>query len=547
MPVDRRDRHRQAGGEDGGRRPISPGCSPATATSWSSRWGAGGPPEPELIERPPERRGARRALPLGPPRRLRPSRDRRRRPACRRSAAAVPAGASPGGRSSRTSATARGSRPTAAPDIVVFDGSGTAIPPVAADRRVLVVGPGHDLDAPFDLYRRLVSDLVVSVGCEVGGRDPGALRLRPLGPLEGRVAVFAAGPAETGAPRRRRRPRLAEPRRPRRAARGARDARRRHLSDRAQGRRDRPRRRARARPRPPGRARRERRRRAGARRGAARARPGGGDRLMQPHYRDPLPLGDPDGLPYSKGMMARALVSAGVGIESAYVIATRLELDLIATGAQAVELERLEETAARGARRGRGASASCSASAGSRRCEALDVPIVLLVGGATGTGKSTVATEAAHRLGITRVTSTDFIRQTIRAYFPPSRCRRCTPRASRQAARSERRGGLPRADPPRARRRRGVDRARADRGLVDGDRGRPPRAGDGSPPRSRGRCSSTRCFTCREHRGAPRATSSIRDSATGGTRALDKYIDGLDEIRVLQELIVERAERTAFR
>ena len=47
----------------------------------------------------------------------------------------------------------------------------------------------------------------------------------------------------------------------------------------------------------------------------------------------------------------------------------------------------------------------------------LDLPIILLVGGATGTGKSTVATDVAYRLGITRVTSTDFVRQTMRAFF----------------------------------------------------------------------------------------------------------------------------------
>jgi 2-phosphoglycerate kinase len=44
-------------------------------------------------------------------------------------------------------------------------------------------------------------------------------------------------------------------------------------------------------------------------------------------------------------------------------------------------------------------------------------PLVIVIGGATGTGKSTVATEAAHRLGITRLTSTDSIRQTMRAFF----------------------------------------------------------------------------------------------------------------------------------
>ncbi len=55
-----------------------------------------------------------------------------------------------------------------------------------------------------------------------------------------------------------------------------------------------------------------------------------------------------------------------------------------------------------------------------RRYQALqetEVPLILLVGGATGTGKSTITTEVAHRLGITRVTSTDFVRQTMRAFF----------------------------------------------------------------------------------------------------------------------------------
>jgi 2-phosphoglycerate kinase len=49
--------------------------------------------------------------------------------------------------------------------------------------------------------------------------------------------------------------------------------------------------------------------------------------------------------------------------------------------------------------------------------QTLDVPIIVLIGGSTGTGKSTVAAEVAHRLGITRVASTDFIRQTMRAFF----------------------------------------------------------------------------------------------------------------------------------
>src|SRR5436190_13343399 len=95
------------------------------------------------------------------------------------------------------------------PDVVVFDGSGAAIPPVETDARILVSGMGHDPTAYLNAYRVLVSDLVVLVG----GGDAGAirelkdihvltadLRLRPVAPLNGRrVAVFTTGPAVTDA------------------------------------------------------------------------------------------------------------------------------------------------------------------------------------------------------------------------------------------------------------------------------------------------------------------------------------------------------------
>jgi len=84
------------------------------------------------------------------------------------------------------------------PDVVVFDSSGTAIPPVEVDRRLLVVGADEDLGAGFDLYRRLIADLVVCVGGERPGAFPAATRLRALEQLTGRVAVFTAGDAQVG-------------------------------------------------------------------------------------------------------------------------------------------------------------------------------------------------------------------------------------------------------------------------------------------------------------------------------------------------------------
>jgi 2-phosphoglycerate kinase len=133
---------------------------------------------------------------------------------------------------------------------------------------------------------------------------------------------------------------------------------------------------------------------------------------------DPFPFAGEDGLPYSKGLMARALIATGVARMRAYELALRVETDLRARGASNVELERLHELAVEvlGEEEGSQAMARLRRY---RALQAIDLPILVLVGGGTGTGKSTVATEVAQRLGITRVTSTDFVRQTMRAFFSP--------------------------------------------------------------------------------------------------------------------------------
>jgi 2-phosphoglycerate kinase len=52
-----------------------------------------------------------------------------------------------------------------------------------------------------------------------------------------------------------------------------------------------------------------------------------------------------------------------------------------------------------------------------REISLLDTPLVIMIGGATGVGKSTIATQLAVRLGIVRVVATDAIREVMRALF----------------------------------------------------------------------------------------------------------------------------------
>jgi 2-phosphoglycerate kinase len=254
-------------------------------------------------------------------------------------------------------------------------------------------------------------------------------------------------------------------------------------------------------------------------------------------FGDPLPLGEPGGLPYSKGLMARALVAAGVPIEPAYLLAQRLEVDLAERDARAVTLERLDELAAAVLGDFEGPQV-VSRLRRFAALQSLDVPILLLVGGATGTGKSSVATEVAHRLGITRVTSTDFIRETMRAFFSP----RSMPSVHHSSF-----AGDPLLETFVSQTRNvvvGVEAA-IERSMTEGWSmvlegvhlvpGLVPSEIEGALV--------VHCVLAVGDERVHRTNFRVRDAVTGGMRSMDRYVDRLGDIRTIQEFLVDCADR----
>lgn len=122
------------------------------------------------------------------------------------------------------------------------------------------------------------------------------------------------------------------------------------------------------------------------------------------------------GLPYSKGMTASQLMVTGIGPARAYAVANKVEQELRALGMQSVPTEHLRELTLDVLRREAG-DEFAEAFLKWQSVAELDIPLIILIGGATGVGKSTVATQLATRLGITRVVSTDAVREVLRSAF----------------------------------------------------------------------------------------------------------------------------------
>jgi len=122
------------------------------------------------------------------------------------------------------------------------------------------------------------------------------------------------------------------------------------------------------------------------------------------------------GLPYSKGLWASELMVTGLSPYRAYQVAEQVEQRLIERNVVSVTTDELDDLTID----------VLSDLAGERyatnwlkwrEISMLDAPLVIMIGGATGVGKSTIATQLAVRLGIVRVVATDAIREVMRALF----------------------------------------------------------------------------------------------------------------------------------
>ncbi len=122
------------------------------------------------------------------------------------------------------------------------------------------------------------------------------------------------------------------------------------------------------------------------------------------------------GLPFSKGLLAASFMSTGLPPSHAYAIAQAIQDELRERGELDISSRRLREIAAEYLKR-MVSEEYADRYIKMRNLSALDRPLIILIGGTTGVGKSTIATEVAHRLGITRISSTDSVREVMRGIF----------------------------------------------------------------------------------------------------------------------------------
>ncbi len=122
--------------------------------------------------------------------------------------------------------------------------------------------------------------------------------------------------------------------------------------------------------------------------------------------------------PFSVGVLAHSLETCAIPPEIAMQGARKVMANLVKTDHREIDHKALRRVIYRCLHE------HCSEEAADRylswrRFENSGTPLIILIGGTTGSGKSTVSSELAYRLDISRHQSTDMMREIIRSYLSP--------------------------------------------------------------------------------------------------------------------------------
>ncbi len=121
--------------------------------------------------------------------------------------------------------------------------------------------------------------------------------------------------------------------------------------------------------------------------------------------------------PFSKGILARSIAPTGLSIDTIYEIVREINRELIEEQEEAVN-PRMSSNKVIRKLRDRGYENEDIYYRVSRKVAQIKKPIIILVGGATGVGKSAISATLARKLGIDRVINSDTIREIMRYMIP---------------------------------------------------------------------------------------------------------------------------------